>query len=897
MANNQKNHSGNVNQPRRKRNRKPVKRYSEEYTNRPNPYTGYSADGNYHPGVKKEFVHEYGNSELHGEYIGDRHATAHNSEYTAADAPSVNPTPQEPLVESISSDEPRAVRAQVADAPAASVRSADGTAGNGERRKAVAKPVSYRKKNADDKARRQRDEELRTAINKSAMGVAAHEVSEQMIDDIQSVADLIKSKPIQRANADAASKAEDEAFGSDEAFGGYESAYVPTVVEVGEDEPLPFDRIIAARAEAKPDAVIQPLKPEDLIPVLDFDKPAEPAIKFNTFDEDEGEAPSAETEESETAAVREPFGSDMIFEVSRSGGWDNAIVPPVVPVEPQIDEEDESQPPPEAVEAMSASIDRLLEICFDAGGSPQDETHAEEEQNEPEEESEPEVELNDIVESRMKETADREAAASALMLSDADFILSFISAEGLDEDAAETYIGLEDDFDLEVEEEDREAELYVSESEELSEILSDEDKDETEDVSFETFNAPMFEDELPENVSAEPEEAPEVESSDERLKALVEAAEVAEIFREESRELEGGAVASADEQDDADAYDLGELEPEEPQSDESAEASVGEQETEQTEAQPTESQPTEAQSDENEEPEVFESILVVDDETFTPPEDGDPSDTMFLHVNYNAQEERSVARSGEPIVLPTDVDDGDFQEHWFYEKEESGEVESREKSARRRISALVGAVVVIVAFVGAVWAIRITVNGIFSIGSTSELKVEYMEFIEPVVLNDPDPFESVDAADNSMLLQSAIWSVLDSIDDAEDYEYEYDATGKIILSGSTVEAAARSLFGSSVELELNVLSESDGDVLYYYDSVGESFHIAAGGIDGPTGSIIKIARKTDYVSLIVAYYDTDEISDSSSGEDVEAYKYMEYILAFNDDDTYYIQSIRNYDEG
>ena len=40
------------NQPRRKRNKKPVKRYSEEYSNRPNPYTGYSADGNYHPEAK-----------------------------------------------------------------------------------------------------------------------------------------------------------------------------------------------------------------------------------------------------------------------------------------------------------------------------------------------------------------------------------------------------------------------------------------------------------------------------------------------------------------------------------------------------------------------------------------------------------------------------------------------------------------------------------------------------------------------------------------------------------------------------------------------------------------------------------------------------------------------------
>ena len=54
MANN----SNHGNQPRRKRNKKPVKRYSEEYSNRPNPYTGYSADGNYHPGAKKRSIEE-----------------------------------------------------------------------------------------------------------------------------------------------------------------------------------------------------------------------------------------------------------------------------------------------------------------------------------------------------------------------------------------------------------------------------------------------------------------------------------------------------------------------------------------------------------------------------------------------------------------------------------------------------------------------------------------------------------------------------------------------------------------------------------------------------------------------------------------------------------------------
>ena len=96
---------------------------------------------------------------------------------------------------------------------------------------------------------------------------------------------------------------------------------------------------------------------------------------------------------------------------------------------------------------------------------------------------------------------------------------------------------------------------------------------------------------------------------------------------------------------------------------------------------------------------------------------------------------------------------------------------------------------------------------------------------------------------------------------------------------------------------MNVLSESDGSAIYYYDSIDNSFHTTRSGIIGPTAVITKIAQKSDYISLVVGYSSQEEMSlTSSESSENECYKFMEYVLAIKPNGDYYIKSIRNYVE-
>ena len=292
----------------------------------------------------------------------------------------------------------------------------------------------------------------------------------------------------------------------------------------------------------------------------------------------------------------------------------------------------------------------------------------------------------------------------------------------------------------------------------------------------------------------------------------------------------------------------------------------------------------------------------IDDISVTPEAKSDEEEVI---LEYKPREKTSVPDENlfesvfklpeGPIVFPTDIDDAEFQEQWLDEDEDGDDMASRNKRTRRRISAFIGAVVLLFAVMILFSAIRTVVSGFNNIGSTSEKKAEYTEFISPVVVNDPMPFESVDKADNSMLLQSSMLLALQELDKTEGYEHVSDATDKIVLPAENVEKAARELFGKDVKLNMNVLSENDGSALYYYDSIDKTFHITRSGITGPTAIITKIAQKSDYISLVVGYIQQQEMTIvASENTEAQCYKFMEYVLALHSDGSYYIKSIRNY---
>ncbi len=987
MASN--NNHNNNNQPRRKRNKKPVKRYSEEYNNRPNPYTGYSSDGNYHPEAKKRSIeknHTVRTSESGTSASTDSNASDRNYDYSrSAMTDAVWPPPSESRPKSDPESAPaeankfasaRSDSAREPQKPAekygeeevqhdsGDIADLEETAAKLENKAGSPnsngtshrKSGSHRKKHTNrqysEADRRAKMEAKRAAVDKIAQGVEAHSVSEQMIDDISNMSKVIegmsKEENAKRAGQsdngggvnweeiyDAAfppkeqepikeekkSRTKKRRIEFDEVSEQSEPMPVKPVV-LGEDEALPYDLIVEenareaeeakARAEASADTPAQnlqqeagsfknpPLAPSDLIPVLDFEKPANGAEAAGADSDEETEktADAADSEEDSVGAgqdtiddvsggvsIEEIIGAierekleaskeaasavfaaglpdfalgDMNFETDKSEGWHEIAPPPLEDTDSQT-EQGKSEHPKED-DSVSLLSERLMQSYMELEDQP----------------------------------------------------LEYIPDDGTDQDFTEQFgIGAEptETVDLNrffeptevVEPTEVDVEVTVVPEETIAEtsgsveslepekpsdtVAVDIDISEIEDDIFAETDISNLEEE---NIAEETADDSSEDAVKEKIEKLVEAAELAEVLRQESEDSSATGVQS---NDDVDIFSV--VVPAEGDSQNEFEQTVIASEEEVIrEYQPHKN--AERHKDDN----VFESVLIVDDSRGVVDSEAaqKQDDTQFLHSVAVENPTAVFQLPDDPILLPPDMDDTDFREHWLDEDEDGDEMATRTKRARRRISAFIGGVAILFVVMVVVSVLSTVVTGFSNIGSTNEKKLEYSEFITPVVMNDPAPFETIDKADNQMLLESSIWRVLGEMSATEDYEYTYDATRKIVISADDVAKAGRQLFGSEVELNMNVLSESDGSAIYYYDSVDNSFHISTGGVLGPSPVITKMAQKSDYVSLVVGYVDGDEMSLTSSDDEVECYKYMEYVLALNPDQSYYIQSIRDYVE-
>lgn len=987
MANNSSNHQNNNNQPRRKRNRKPVKRYSEEYNNRPNPYTGYSSDGNYHPGAKKRPISEASASNAAKKSAGTNYdysraamtdavwppantQNAQNTQNTQSakstqkgqqpsaakpvstaargNTPKADAAPQRPeetapishdiadLAETAAKLEGTGNASYVQNTQNTENTEGGAAAGNTARRSG-----SHRKKHTNrqesEQARKAKIEAKKAALDKIARGVAAHSVSEQMIDDISNMSEAIESM----AKAEKAEKAEKAAQTESVRPGGgvnwdelYDAAFPPKTQEpeqnapaggkgkkakakkqrrefdevseqhepmlvkpvmLGEDEALPYDLIVEenareaeeakaaeeAWAKAAEEAVLAeqkrlaeadafrnpPLEPSDLIPVLDFEKPDKPVIDLSepvddTLDAAEDIADVAETvtiEEIINAVEQEKFDtaisaeaavaavvnseagfSGIDFETRTSEGW-HEITPPAA-------EESHEEVPTAETEAprdddsVNLLSQRLLESYMELEEQP----------------------LAYLPEDEAEEAVP-EAAAETVDLNE------FFASE-------------ESTAPVEVEVMSEKITEDAPEQPPVDVVTVDIDIAEIEDEIFAETDIASLEEENIVQEKAETSESGE-EAVKEKIEKLVEAAELAEVLRQESEDADDEDGQNAE----VDVFSVS-LPAESLPEGEAGEIAVT------AEEEPIrEYRPRGVPKDEN----VFESVLIVDDSRSVVDDEAakKQDDMQFLHAAAAAENPTAVFRLPDgPIALPADIDDADFREHWLDEDEDGDEMATRSKRTRRRISAFIGGVVILFVVMVVVSVLSTVITGFSNIGSTNEKKVEYSEFITPVVLNDPAPFESIDKAENQMLLESAIWRVLGEMSATEDYEYTYDATRKIVVPADDVAEAGRELFGNEVQLDMNVLSESDGSAIYYYDSIDNSFHISTGGVLGPAPVITKIAQKSDYISLIVGYVNQDEMTLTSSDDDIECYKYMEYVLALQPDNSYYIQSVRDYVE-
>lgn len=213
---------------------------------------------------------------------------------------------------------------------------------------------------------------------------------------------------------------------------------------------------------------------------------------------------------------------------------------------------------------------------------------------------------------------------------------------------------------------------------------------------------------------------------------------------------------------------------------------------------------------------------------------------------------------------------------------------------RRAKAKRMGFVSYLLMLVGLAAVVIFAVRTVSDLVSGDDTRKEYESFISPIVMMDPIPFEDINDADPSFVLEAAVWSALAG---SNRENYRYDDMGLLLLPSSDVDVAAAKLFGPDVRLEHMSFEDLDGT--YLYDPEITAYRIPVISKLAYSPSVTEIKTEGEKTLLTVGYiapgnmWTTAVLDDDG---DPEPEKYMEYELALNGE-SYYVKAVRDIDDG
>lgn len=223
-------------------------------------------------------------------------------------------------------------------------------------------------------------------------------------------------------------------------------------------------------------------------------------------------------------------------------------------------------------------------------------------------------------------------------------------------------------------------------------------------------------------------------------------------------------------------------------------------------------------------------------------------------------------------------------------------IKSKKKlfSGKNKWAFPVGAVIMVLALVGVIAIASFAIRGITDLTDNSEKFTEYEQFLAPVVMNDPDPFDDVSKAQMTQLLDATVWSLMRSGIDPDEYEYAEGDTSGLIVPQTDIEKQFKKLFGEDVK-PVHATVEG-GTYTFTYDETKQAYIIPLTGVM-PTfiPRVIDQDKKGDSIILTVGYISGNAWDQDERGNYIEPApnKYMKITLRLNSDDSYFISAIQN----
>ncbi|MBR2868272.1 MAG: hypothetical protein IKB88_04285 [Clostridia bacterium] len=207
--------------------------------------------------------------------------------------------------------------------------------------------------------------------------------------------------------------------------------------------------------------------------------------------------------------------------------------------------------------------------------------------------------------------------------------------------------------------------------------------------------------------------------------------------------------------------------------------------------------------------------------------------------------------------------------------------EKNQKRGKNKLAFPIGIIILILAVIGAVSTVRFVSDSVKKMTDNTVDKLKYEQMLEPVVMFDPEPFDDLNQADVSQLLNSAVWALLMSEEGTEKYPYSEGDVFGIIVPQEDIEKYFVSLFGTEIDIASMHASVDMSAFDITYDAALKSYILPITGVESAyTPKVYEIEKKGSSVILSVGYIGSKAWAQAADEgyEAPEPDKYMKITL-------------------
>lgn len=217
--------------------------------------------------------------------------------------------------------------------------------------------------------------------------------------------------------------------------------------------------------------------------------------------------------------------------------------------------------------------------------------------------------------------------------------------------------------------------------------------------------------------------------------------------------------------------------------------------------------------------------------------------------------------------------------------------ETKKRRGSNKAAFPLGLILILFAVVGVIFSVNAGIKGVKKLTDNTAKKLEYQEWLVPVVMYDPDMFDDVSSADIDQLTVCAVWAIIKD-DSIYPGVYETDDVGNIMIPQADVNKKFAELFGTdAVPTHVGVKGYFDE---FTYSEQSQCYLVTStGSVPIYTPKVISVKKSSNTVVLTVGYLAGEAWAQAEDGSYIEPAptKYVNITLRENNDG-YYISAMQ-----